>query len=94
MKKCDECAYFEKLGKTIVRAYSDGRPAEVLLADNCLLHGWMIPEDSDVVCEEWITEEDLCEKIELAREIFREETQEMMMGSDYYDNKYDAQGVK
>ena len=94
MRTCDGCIYFEKVGKTIVRSYFDGRPAEVLLADNCLLHDWCIPEDSDVACEAWMTKEDLCEEIELAREILREETQEMMMGSDYYDNKYDTQGVK
>lgn len=94
MRKCDECAYFEKVGKTIVRSYFDERPAEKLLADRCLLHDWWIPEDSHYDCKEWMTKEDLCKEIELVREVFRKEIQEMEMDSDYYDNKYDAQGVK
>ena len=73
MKTCEGCAYFEKLGKTIVRTYSDGRPVETLLADNCLLHDWWIPKDSHDACEEWITEEDLNVQIEESQLFEREE---------------------
>lgn len=73
MRTCDGCAYFEKIGKTIVRSYFDGRPEETLLADNCSLHNWCIPEDSVVACGEWMTEEDLKVQIEESQSIEREE---------------------
>ena len=93
MKKRSECAYFEKLGKKIIRKYFDGRPEEIYFVDNCLLGRWL-SEDSHDAYEEWMKKEDLYKEIELVREVFRKEIQEMEMDSDYYDNKYDAQGVK
>lgn len=89
MKKCDECAYFEKQGKTIVRAYSDGRPAETLLADYCSLHDWWIPEDSHYVCEEQITGEDLKVQIEESQLVEREEREWESWGYECHgDEKY------
>lgn len=71
MKKCDDCAYFEKLGKKIIRKYSDERPEEISFVDNCLL-GWWISGDSHEACEEWITEEDLKTQIEESQLFERE----------------------
>ena len=72
MKKCDDCAYFEKLGKKIIRKYSDGRPEEISFVDNCLFHN-LILGDSHEACEEWLTEEDLKVQIEESQLVEREE---------------------
>ena len=42
MKKCDECAFFKKTGKAIIRIYSDGRPEEEFIVDNCLFHNLIL----------------------------------------------------
>lgn len=72
MKKCDECAYFEKLGKKIIRKYFDGRPEEISFVDNCLLGRWL-SENSHDACEEWMKKEDLRVQIEESQLLEREE---------------------
>lgn len=90
MKTCEKCAYLQEVGKKLYLVETNTDATTECIGDWCSLYEWYVLRGRVTnECKGYLIKPDLDEQTKTAESIFRKESQDLKLDSDYYDNKYD-----